>query len=643
MSLTQPDSFADAGLPPGHDGAGVPGAPVWALGEAQMARLWAEFGATGAQAQWLEHWLALLCHQVEGVRAALLLLAAEEANTFTAGAVWPDSQRDMAYLAPLAQQALAERRGLVRATPGEVPAALACVAYPLEVAGELKAAVVLDLQPRPAPRLQQALRQVHWAIAWLIDLFRQQVLAERERALARVNLVNAVLATALQEQGLQASALAAVNLLAQRLRCDRVSLGFDDDGTARLAVVSHSAGFDHRTQLSRLLGEAMDEVLDAGQPLAFPAQGDAQLLAAAQARLAAQSEARAVYSVPLPGAARAGGGASPGGVLVFERLAGEAFDDGERQTCEVAAQLLGPVLALARDNERGLPRRAWDATHAATQRLFGPGHPGLKMLATLGLLLGAFFLLADGSHRVAARTVVEGEVQRATVAPFDGFLAQSLVRAGDTVQPGQPMARLDDRELKLEQSRWSAELNQAQARLRQAQASGDRAAMNLLSAQAGQAQAQLDLVEARLARVTLRAPFAGVVVSGDLRQLVGTPVEQGRLLFETAPLDAFRIVLQVDERDIGWLASGQRGTLVLAGLPARPLDFTVQQISPLASADNGRNLFRVEARIDGDKLPPLRPGMEGVGKVNVGQRRLLWIWTHELVDGLRLALWRWRP
>jgi hypothetical protein len=39
----------------------------------------------------------------------------------------------------------------------------------------------------------------------------------------------------------------------------------------------------------------------------------------------------------------------------------------------------------------------------------------------------------------------------------------------------------------------------------------------------------------------------------------------------------------------------------------------------------------------------LRPGMEGVGKVKVGERSLAWIWTHGFVDWLRVALWNWMP
>ena len=77
------------------------------------------------------------------------------------------------------------------------------------------------------------------------------------------------------------------------------------------------------------------------------------------------------------------------------------------------------------------------------------------------------------------------------------------------------------------------------------------------SAQLAETQARLDQVEERLARTRIEAPFAGVLVSGDLSQAIGGPVEQGKTLFELAPLDGYRVVLKVDERDIRALAPGQ--------------------------------------------------------------------------------------
>jgi hypothetical protein len=39
----------------------------------------------------------------------------------------------------------------------------------------------------------------------------------------------------------------------------------------------------------------------------------------------------------------------------------------------------------------------------------------------------------------------------------------------------------------------------------------------------------------------------------------------------------------------------------------------------------------------------LRPGMEGIAKIEIDQRPLLWVWTRGLVEWLRLRLWEWTP
>ena len=114
------------------------------------------------------------------------------------------------------------------------------------------------------------------------------------------------------------------------------------------------------------------------------------------------------------------------------------------------------------------------------------------------------------------------------------------------------------------------------------------------------------------------------------------------MLFEIAPLDGYRIIVQVDERDIADVAVGQRGRLALSALPGRPLPLVVERITPLATAEDGRNYFRIEAALE-EPFDALRPGMEGVAKIDAGRRRLLWIWTHEMFDWLRLRTWSLLP
>jgi hypothetical protein len=35
--------------------------------------------------------------------------------------------------------------------------------------------------------------------------------------------------------------------------------------------------------------------------------------------------------------------------------------------------------------------------------------------------------------------------------------------------------------------------------------------------------------------------------------------------------------------------------------------------------------------------------MEGVGKVDVDQRKLIWIWTHKVIHWMRMFFWSWWP
>ena len=90
-----------------------------------------------------------------------------------------------------------------------------------------------------------------------------------------------------------------------------------------------------------------------------------------------------------------------------------------------------------------------------------------------------------------------------------------------------------------------------------------------------------------------------------------------------------------------WLL-GMPGVVALAGQPSDGLALTVTRITPLAEAREGANTFRVEAALD---APPqgLRPGMEGAAKLEVGEARLVWVWSRRMVDWARRTLWTWQP
>jgi len=244
--------------------------------------------------------------------------------------------------------------------------------------------------------------------------------------------------------------------------------------------------------------------------------------------------------------------------------------------------------------------------------------------------------------RISSDASLEAGISRVIVAPQQGHIATAQVRAGDLVREGDLLATLDDRDLRLELRKWQSQRAQLLKESRKALSGFDRAEVAILNAKRAQAEAQLQLVEQQLERTTLVAPFSGLVVKGDLSQALGSPVERGEVLYEIAPMGSYRVVLKVDDRDIGLLAPGQTGQLKLSGLPDQTIDINIERLTPVSTSGDGRNYFRVEA-VMSSQSDLMRPGMEGVAKIEIGTKKLLWIWTRRLVEWLQLFAWNRLP
>ena len=149
------------------------------------------------------------------------------------------------------------------------------------------------------------------------------------------------------------------------------------------------------------------------------------------------------------------------GALTFERHAPSPSRDETLQLAEAIAALLGPQVSLQLRANRLVAGRVVDRLGDGYEALFGPRRPALKLGAIGVIALALALLFAKGEHRVTAKSVLEAEVQRAAVAPFDGFVRAAPVRAGDTVRSGDLLAALDDRDLVLDQSEVARRARQA--------------------------------------------------------------------------------------------------------------------------------------------------------------------------------------
>jgi multidrug efflux pump subunit AcrA (membrane-fusion protein) len=601
--------------------------------------LWKRLSEAKTLEGFAQAWLGLQCRWIGPVTGAVVLLGEPDEGPFMPAAFWPDEEACGDNLRSTVEQVLKDARGVLRerGRDGDGAVDSSSVGYPIHIDGRLHGAVAVELPGEFRGPLQTVFRQLQWGAAGVEAVLRREEAQAGKAHAERIAQAFDLIGTALEQPDFTAACNAAVTELAIRLNCDLVSIGFIRGRRNKVVALSHAAQFGERMNLVRSIGAAMDEAVDQKAPVLYPHADDWDFrIDREHAHLARSHDVDAVLTIPLHLSGRFLG------ALTFERRHGEVFDQEAIEFCDGAAAVIGPILEEKRRNSRLLIGKIWDSLLAQLHRLIGPRYIGRKLAVVGALAAVAFFAVVKDDYRVTSPAVIEGGIQRTISAPIDGYIASEQVRAGQVVRKDTVLAKLDDRDLVLERLRAIAERNSRTIEYDRALAAHDRAKAGVFLTDIQRAEAQIALLDAQIDRAELKAPFDGLVISGDLSQMVGASMRRGDEMFKLAPLDSYRVILKIDERDIADVEAGQRGRLFGSALPDKTFDYTVRRITPVAEAAEGRNYFRVEAVLDQPDLR-LRPGMSGIGKTDAGERLLIRIWTERLVDWIRITLWRWLP
>lgn len=606
-------------------------------GSAFWANLAALQNAEECASSWLALQVSLIARAVQGV----LILKDAAGESFAPVATWPqEGVHDPERLADVCERSMGERIGLLTELPPPegTPASSRRwgIAYPLLIEGELSGVVALEVAPVHEEELRSAMVQLQWGMLTLELIFRRIRAREDAAVLSRLRSSVDVLASVLAEEDYTETCMTFVAGVAALMKCDRVSLGLVRGATIHIQAISHSANFDKRMNFIHALSMAMDEAVLQRQEILFPPpSGHGPLITRHHEELSKRFGAQSILTVPMYGRDRYFG------ALTLERGEDQPFGAEEVAVSKSVFALAAPILEAKKVQDYTVARHGWEAFKKTAHKLLGPGHLGWKAAAVAVCAAVIFFSFAQGEQKVTARTTLEGMVKRTIAAPFKGYIKEVLVRPGDTVQEGATLCRLDDRDLRLEKTDLLGQESQMMRQQQEAVADHDWAKANIAQAELDQVIAQIDLNGVKLGRTDLKAPFNGILVNGDLSQRIGAAVDQGDPLFEISPLSAYRLILMVDERDISNVHPGQRGQLVLSALPGS-FSFVVSKVTPVTAAVEGVNSFRVEADLEGTP-GNFRPGMEGIGKIDIRRGKLISIWTVKLRDWVRLKMWEWLP
>jgi len=225
------------------------------------------------------------------------------------------------------------------------------------------------------------------------------------------------------------------------------------------------------------------------------------------------------------------------------------------------------------------------------------------------------------------------------VAPFNGYIATVPVRPGDIVIANKTvLATLDATLLSDQLAEEQAKLAGYEKQEAIAQSQDKYGDMAVAEDDINGSHSQMMYLQREIDLADIRSPVSGVVLTGDLERRIGSAVQTGDVLFHVAPLDHLLAKINVPDSDILYIQTGQSGQIATDAFPADKFAIKVTRIDPLAQVQDRLNVFYVRAQLD---HPPMwfRPGMQGTAKIDIGPRRHIWIWTHSLIDWLRLKLW----
>lgn len=441
-------------------------------------------------------------------------------------------------------------------------------------------------------------------------------------------------AEVMQQQSFASACLALVNGIATEWQLAQASLGWIDRQQIRLVAVSNLDRFERNSRRTQLTESAMMSAVAHGHALWWP-DSESQLVGAqAQAEFAREFGIEQFLALPIydvQGITHA--------VLLLS-FTSPTDPTPNLNPLQLALELIQPRLSDLRVQSLDSWHRARHRLGRWSEPVFGPEHTLLKLTAAAFALFLIYCIFGTWSYRIDASAQLNTESTRLISAQFDGRIDQVHATAGDLVKAGDLLVTLDTRELEQQRSELTAEISKAETEVNKNRADGLLAETEIAQARLDQSLAKAQRINNYLEQAVGRAPFEGVVVEGERKDLMGAPVKKGDRIFRLAKIEGLYISLMVAEKEMRHLVPNASGEVSLLSQPQHSIPIRISSVIPVAQVKGQEgNQFMIRAELQEAPQAWWRPGMTGLARIDAGEKNILWIMTHRIVDKLRLLFW----
>jgi hypothetical protein len=462
-------------------------------------------------------------------------------------------------------------------------------------------------------------------------VYKEKALDKGQQALS-TDVLEILSKIIFQEKFLLAS-MFLVNEISTRFNCSRVSIGWEKGNYVNPIAISHVEKFDKNMESIRSMEALYEESADQNQEIHYPLKELDDTIIFAHHSYLEKEQLNELVSIPFRHNERVIG------VLSCEKLEGE-FSEEELLLLRLLSNYITPWLQELYEKDRWIGSRFLLKSKHFLSRFFSLKHTLLKFSIVIFSLFLLYATFGTWQYRVEVVSSLETNNIARITAPFDGLVYEVNVYAGDQVEKGDKLLTFDQDELYLNESEALADINKYTSESEKARASSSLADMRIALSKKREAELNLERVKYYLKKSELFAPLDGVIIAGDKEELLGQPISKGELLFKVAQSTDLYLKLKIPEKSIDEMNPSLEGEFALLSTPDRRYRFRIDNIIPMAEVDSTEgNIFIAHATVLGASQDWWRPGMSGVAKIEVGERNIMWILTHDFVEFIRMYFW----
>jgi len=268
------------------------------------------------------------------------------------------------------------------------------------------------------------------------------------------------------------------------------------------------------------------------------------------------------------------------------------------------------------------------------------------------VLLFLVLALPWAPWRLETEAVLQPWVEADIQAPDDGTIVNVRAREGELVRQGEVVAILDSPAVTSGLAAASAEREAMIKRTSRQREAGD--APGVFHAQSREAAAEMAMAreEDRFARLSIKSPISGRMLTHRTQDLAGRFVPAGAPIVRVGDCAKLKAEIPVSERLLSYLHAGSAVSLQLKARSGRILHGAIVNVGAAAhelprTADGTRQALRAGElperfiaivafdNASGDYLP----GMTGRAKIMLGRRSFLWRTWRVLRDWTQTIIW----